>query len=100
MLDLSAVPVKFTVFEPKIIGVSKQYRGCYVKSKIARYLFAGVLIFLIFISGMVYGSYRTYDSGYQDGKRVTNSWWIDKQSRYYDTDEVDNKRRNNLFDHL
>lgn len=71
-----------------------------MKSKITRCAIAGCLIFLIFIVGLCLGGYRAYEKGYQDGKKVTNSWWIDKQSRYYDTDEVDNKRRDRLYDHI
>lgn len=55
---------------------------------------------LILIMGMCLGGYHCYEKGYQDGKKVTNAWWIDKQSRYYESDEVEDKRRNNLFDHL
>ncbi len=57
-------------------------------------------MFLIFITGMFLGSFRTYERGYEDGRKVTNAWWIDKQSRYYDADEVEKKRRDSQFNQL
>ncbi len=92
--------VKFAAVQPKVIGVSKLYRGCQLKSKITKCLIAGILMFLIFITGMFLGSFRTYERGYEDGRKVTNAWWIDKQSRYYDADEVEKKRRDSQFNQL
>ena len=57
-------------------------------------------MFLIFFIGMFLGSFRAYEKGYEDGTKVTNSWWIDKQSRYYDTEEVEKKRRDSDFNLL
>ena len=82
------------------MGDSKLYRGCHVKSKITRSLIAVFLMFLIFLMGMGLGSYRAYEKGYENGRKVTNAWWIDKQSRYYDADEVEKKRRDSRFNHL
>lgn len=41
-----------------------------------------------------------YRRGYQHAERVTNKWWIDQQSQYYDVSEVEKKRRASLYDHI
>ena len=71
-----------------------------MKSKITRCLIAGFLVFLIFLMGMCLGGFGAYEKGYEDGRKVTNAWWIDKQSRYYDTDEVEKKRRDSRYNRL
>lgn len=46
------------------------------------------------------GNWFGYARGFQDGQKVTNGWWIDKQSKYYDSVEVDKKRRSGGFNKL
>jgi hypothetical protein len=55
---------------------------------------------LLFAAGMLLGGYRGYNCGYHDGQKVTNTWWIDKQSRYYDSVEVQKKRHSQKYDLL
>lgn len=50
--------------------------------------------------GMCLGNYQGYTRGYHDGQKTTNTWWIDKQSRYYDSVEVEKKRHSKKFDLL
>lgn len=72
-----------------------------MKSKtIVKSILATVFVFLLFAIGMFLGSYHGYTRGYRDGQKVTNSWWIDKQSRYYDSVEVEKKRQLHRYDHL
>ncbi len=61
-----------------------------------------ILLLMVFMAavGMGLGNYQGYTRGYQDGQKVTNSWWIEKQSRYYDSVEVEKKRRTNQYDLL
>lgn len=75
-------------------------QGINVKSKIIRCLFAGFFLFLIFIFGICLGGYRAFEMGYREGKKDTNTWWIDKQSRNYESDEVESKRRDRRYDHI
>lgn len=41
-----------------------------------------------------------YRRGYHHAESVTNKWWIDQQSQYYDVSEVEKKRRASLYDHI
>lgn len=55
--------------------------------KIGKGLIILVLMILMVATGMVLGNYNGYTRGYHDGQKVTNTWWINKQSRYYDSVE-------------
>lgn len=48
---------------------------------------------LLMFIGISLGSYLGYTRGYRHGQKVTNAWWIGKQSRYYDSYDVDKRRR-------
>jgi hypothetical protein len=39
-----------------------------------------------------------YRRGYLHAEKITNKWWIDQQSQYYDVLEVEKKRRAFLYD--
>ncbi|MEJ2153890.1 MAG: hypothetical protein P8X96_00990 [Desulfobacteraceae bacterium] len=56
-------------------------------------------LILIFI-GLCIGRYSGYLQGYQHGRKVTNAWWIDKQSRYYDSIEIEEQRRSKALDRI
>lgn len=64
-------------------------------------MFIKILLIFSIISMAVYaGIYYGYRRGYDVGTQKTNSWWIDKQSRYYDSSEVEKKhlsRHHNLI---
>ncbi len=68
--------------------------------KIGRGLIILVLMILMAAMGMVLGNYNGYTRGYHHGQKVTNTWWIDKQSRYYDSVEVEKKRQSHQFNLL
>ncbi len=58
-----------------------------------------LIIALVGIAAWV-GTYHGYKHGYNEGMQNTNTWWIDKQSRYYDSSEVEKKhllRNHNLI---
>lgn len=55
------------------------------------------LTVVMMLIGLGLGSYLGYARGYRHGRKVTNTWWIEKQSRYYDSDEVEKKRRDRGF---
>lgn len=61
-----------------------------------RVLIAALTVVMMLI-GLGLGSYLGYVRGYRHGRKVTNAWWIEKQSRYYDSDEVEKKRRDRGF---
>jgi hypothetical protein len=52
---------------------------------------------VMMLIGIGLGSYLGYARGYRHGQKVTNAWWIEKQSRYYDSYEVEKKRRDRGF---
>jgi membrane protein DedA with SNARE-associated domain len=61
-----------------------------IKMKTARRILLLALLLIIAASaGLFYG----YQRGYDHGEKITNKWWIDQQSRYYDAAEVAKKRR-------
>lgn len=60
------------------------------KLKILRsILLIGLLMVITALAGLYYGYLR----GYDHGEKITNKWWIDQQSRYYDASEVTKNRR-------
>jgi membrane protein DedA with SNARE-associated domain len=63
-------------------------------------IFSTLIAVLIFTAGVLLGGYRGYNYGYHEGQKVTNTWWIDKQSRYYDSVEVQKKRYSQKYDFL
>jgi len=67
---------------------------------IKKRILQGVLMVLLLAFGICLGSYYGYTRGYRHGEKISNAWWIQKQSRYYDTDEVQQKRRSQNFDRL
>ena len=52
-----------------------------------------LLLIVLLATGTFAGLYLGYQRGYDHGEKITNKWWIDQQSRYYDTAEVAKKRR-------
>ena len=55
-------------------------------------------VIIVFMAvGLCLGNYLTYLRGFRDGQTLTNSWWIDKQSRYYDSSEVEKKRQSRRY---
>lgn len=54
--------------------------------------YAALIAVLLFITTMV-GLFHGYQRGYSHGEKITNKWWIDQQSKYYDATEVIKKRR-------
>ena len=62
-----------------------------------RMLTALVILALIGM-GILFGSIMGYSRGYRHGQTITNGWWIEKQSRYYDSFSVDQKRRLKDYD--
>jgi hypothetical protein len=54
--------------------------------------YAALIAVLLFITTMV-GLIHGYQRGYSHGEKITNKWWIDQQSKYYDATEVIKKRR-------
>ena len=52
------------------------------------------------LTGISLGNWFGYARGFRDGQKITNGWWIDKQSKYYDSVEVDKKRRSGGFNKL
>ena len=48
-----------------------------------------LLLCIATMAGLFYG----YQRGYDHGEKITNKWWIDQQSQYYDASEVLKKRR-------
>ena len=53
-----------------------------------------LLLFIAAAAGITYG----YRRGFDHGEKITNKWWIDQQSRYYDASEVIKKRRAQKLD--
>ncbi len=52
-----------------------------------------LLVFILFVFVAVIFEYHGYHRGFNDGETITNSWWIDKKSQYYDTSQVIKKRQ-------
>lgn len=52
-----------------------------------------LLIAMLLIISVTAGLFYGYQRGYDHGEKITNKWWIDQQSQYYDTAEVAKKRR-------
>jgi len=64
--------------------------GYRIKMRTVRSILLLTVLFIITaMAGLFYG----YQRGYDHGERITNKWWIDQQSQYYDTAEVARKRR-------
>lgn len=53
---------------------------------------AAMLIMALLMIALWVGAGHGYKRGYAHGEQITNTWWIDKQSRYYDASEVEKKR--------
>lgn len=54
--------------------------------------YAALIALLFFITTMV-GLFHGYQRGYNHGEKITNKWWIDQQSTYYDATELLKKSR-------
>lgn len=67
---------------------------------IKKIIFTSAIAVVLVAIGMCLGNYQGYTRGYHDGQKITNSWWIDKQSRYYDSVEVEKKRHSKKYDLL
>jgi len=64
--------------------------GYVIKTKTLRsILLLTLLLIIAAIAGTLYG----YRRGYGHGEKITNKWWIDQQSQYYDASETAKKRR-------
>jgi len=59
-----------------------------------------VAVFLLVGIGMCLGNCQGSARGFRHGQKITNAWWIGKQSRYFDSTEVEKKRRLHRFDLL
>lgn len=59
----------------------------------------GLLILLLVAAALAFELHGYY-RGYQQGERVTNSWWIDKKSLYYDTSEIVKKQITEHQNHI
>jgi tetrahydromethanopterin S-methyltransferase subunit C len=70
-----------------------------MKSKaIVKHIIATTLVILLIFIGICLGILHGFNRGYEEGQKATNSWWIDKQSRYYDSVEVEKRRHSNSLD--
>lgn len=54
---------------------------------------------LILIAGLA-GTFYGYHRGYRHAEAITNKWWIDQKSQYYDASEVIKKHHIKNFDVL
>lgn len=47
------------------------------------------ILFMIIILLLLamFSEHHGYQRGYKEGRKETNSWWIDQKSRIYDTSE-------------
>ena len=54
-----------------------------------RILLVTLLLIFTAMTGIIFG----YRRGYNHGEKITNKWWIDQQSQYYDASETAKKRR-------
>lgn len=59
----------------------------------ARTLKSILLLTLLLILTVMTALFWGYRRGYDHGEKITNKWWIDQQSQYYDASEVAKKRR-------
>lgn len=59
-----------------------------------------IMVTVLMLTGISLGSWFGYSRGYRHGQKVTNGWWIDKQSKYYDSVEVEKKRQSSGFNKL
>ena len=57
-----------------------------------------LLIALLLSIAITAGTYYGYRRGFAHGEKITNKWWIDQQSQYYDASEVIKKRRAQKLD--
>ncbi len=54
-----------------------------------QFVLIALLLFIATTAALFFG----YQRGYRHGEKITNKWWIDQQSQYYDASEVIKKRR-------
>jgi hypothetical protein len=54
----------------------------------------------IALVSVLMGSTFGYSRGYRDGQKATNSWWIGKQSRYYDSIETEKRKYMSHYNRL
>ncbi len=47
-----------------------------------------ILLLFLMVSLVLLGTRNGYQAGYEQGRKETNTWWIDQKSRVYDTSEV------------
>ena len=59
-----------------------------------------LLVFAILLFTVLICEYHGYRRGYAEGEKLTNTWWIDKKSTYYDIDEVVKKRMENRYNRI
>jgi membrane protein DedA with SNARE-associated domain len=64
------------------------------KNVIKTIALAMVLIFIAGMAGTLYG----YRRGYRHAEAITNKWWIDQKSQYYDASEIIKKQHAKNFD--
>jgi len=70
-----------------MIGETMRY---VIKTKTLRNIL--LLTLLLTVMAMT-GLFLGYQRGYDHGEKITNKWWIDQQSQYYDASKVAEKRR-------
>lgn len=59
-----------------------------------------LLVLVLMILVALVCEYHGYRRGFTDGEKITNSWWIDKKSTYYDISEVVKKRYHKKLDEI
>jgi hypothetical protein len=63
-------------------------------------ILAAILAMAIALVSVLMGSTFGYSRGYRDGQKATNSWWIGKQSRYYDSIETEKRKYMSHYNRL
>jgi hypothetical protein len=71
-------------------------RQIFSKGRLTATTLALVLLAAAFLAGAQHG----YNLGYDDGEGRTNTWWIDKKARYYESSEVHKKRIHRRHHHI
>ena len=57
-------------------------------------------ILALLVMATIAGEYHGYLRGYKKGEQVTNTWWIDKKSHYFESSEVIKKGKSKKHHHI
>ena len=68
------------------------------KRTTSKRILSAALIAVLLGAGLCVSAMLGYARGFRHGQTITNGWWIEKQSRYYDSSEVEKQRRTNGYD--